>query len=144
MKLQGINQFIKHLEDAFEQGLFTLQDDETREALLALADTWNDENRLEYAIKLCEQADTKKTCALLLKSFTQHMSSPTEAVAFIQEILSYDYFQDLTGTLEHDFLPQFSEDVQEHLMKLLEGQNRRRGRSGELVDSDEDEDGNLR
>lgn len=66
--------------------------------------------------------------------------SSQEAVGFVDDVLSHDFFLDLRGSLKDTLkcLP----DIQSELTQLFE--HRQSLSNGELVDSDEDEDGNLR
>ncbi len=65
----------------------------------------------------------------------------SEALSFIDDVISRDFFLDLRGKLG-DFTSQFPE--LKHSIETLLQDKDRIGTSGELVDSDEDENGNLR
>lgn len=77
---------------------------------------------------------------MLLAHFTANMSSAQEAIGFIDDVISHDFFHDLRGSLAD--LLQYIPDHRSELMQLFE--HRQSLKDGELIDSDEDEDGNLR
>ena len=93
-----------------------------------------------YARQLCEHARNKRICGKILHKFTSTLS-PGEAASYIYDLITLDFFQDITGTMK-DFLqniPNVAEDVE----ALLDATHNR-DKDGEIVDSDADSNGNLK
>ena len=68
------------------------------------------------------------------------MTSP-EAISFIHEVISRDFFLDLSGSIK-DFVRKLSK-IEEELTALL-NELFSFGEDGEVIEEDEDEDGNLK
>ena len=93
-----------------------------------------------YARVICEHADNKRTCGRILNKFTY---SYTEEIAsiFVHEIITLDFFQDLKGTIK-EFLIELPR-IYEQVNRLL-SETHRRNNNGEILESDEDSQGNLK
>lgn len=89
---------------------------------------------------ICDHSQTKKVCGRILNVFACRMTS-SEASSFISEIVSYDFFLDLSGDMK-GFYKQMPE-IGEHVKNFLTS-TRNTDLEGNLVDSDVDEGGNLR
>ena len=59
-----------------------------------MSDSWLPHIRTQYALILCERIDTKRLCGKILSSLTNIMQAE-EAIGFIDNIISYDFFLDL-------------------------------------------------
>ena len=59
-----------------------------------MSDSWLPHIRTQYALILCERIDTKRLCGKVLSSLTNIMQAD-EAIGFIDNIISYDFFLDL-------------------------------------------------
>ena len=94
----------------------------------------------QMAMTICGFAKTKKKCGMILKEFSEDMNS-SEALSFIHEIIAYDFFMDLRGKLDDfiDAIPELS-----HALRRLIKSNFNMNSKGEIIESDEDEDGNLK
>lgn len=93
-----------------------------------------------FARVLCDHSKTKMLCGRVLNLFACRMSA-SEACSFICDIVSYDFFMDLTGDMEKFYkeMPDVADDVQSLLSSTRDMDS-----DGNLIDSDEDESGNLR
>lgn len=93
-----------------------------------------------FARVICDHSRSKATCGRVLNIFASRMSS-SEACSFICDIVSYDFFMDLTGKIKKFYaqLPEIKDDL-----KSMITSSRNVDSKGNLVDSDEDESGNLR
>jgi len=136
---EGKEHFLINIEEAFEQGLLTLKDQDTREHLYERSIDFSENDVLRYVVKLSQHASSKRICGMLLADFTANMSSQ-EAIGFVDDVISHDFFHDLRGSLTD--LLSYLPDIRTELTQLFE--HRQSLSNGELVDSDEDEEGNLR
>ena len=107
------------------------------------------ENRLKYASKVVYHAKAKRQCALIITNFCCDL--PLEnAARFVCELITLPAFQDIPGKLtdfmnalkcctEYDHDGSLAEKVELFLPEYTEVNE-----DGDLVDSDADENGNLR
>lgn len=93
-----------------------------------------------FARGICDHSKSKKLCGRVLNGFACRMTSQ-EACSFISDIVSYDFFLDLPGSMKSFYreMPEIGGDVESFLSAT-----RTMDREGNIVDSDEDETGNLR
>lgn len=99
---------------------------------------FNDAQR--YAQAICEHCSSKRKVGKVLSYFTSRYTEE-EASSFIHDVITLDFFMDVNGTMESFFSPL--KRVRERVKALLNAGNRLNGR-GEIVDSDEDDEGNLK
>jgi hypothetical protein len=93
-----------------------------------------------YARQICEHSRSRRACGRVLRKFTTGQSE-SEAAAYIYDIVTLDFFQDIKGTMQ-DLLKELPVATRELLEGLLD-ESHRRSKEGELLDSDEDSEGNL-
>lgn len=93
-----------------------------------------------FARGICDHSKSRKLCGRVLNGFACRMTS-SEACSFISDIVSYDFFLDLPGSMKSFYreMPEIGEQVESFLSTT-----RTMDREGNIVDSDEDEAGNLR
>ncbi len=96
---------------------------------------------LRYAQAICEGCSSKRKVGKILSAFTTNRYSDAEKVSFIHDIITLDFFMDISGTMD-SFFAQLR-GIKNEIVALLEAE-KRLSKEGELVDSDADEDGNLR
>jgi hypothetical protein len=92
---------------------------------------------VSIATLLCEHSSKKKHCGKILNILTSAMQTE-EAVSFILNVVSHDFFLYFSGTWQDLYrkLHGVGEQV-ETAVRSLHG-------SAEVMESDEDEAGNLR
>ena len=94
-----------------------------------------------YARAICEHSGSKANCGRVLRQFSS--SLPTrEAPHFVFEVISLDFFRDLTGTVQQ-FLRELGSCVGDAVDGLLSEAHDRDG-DGEIVESDADSHGDLK
>lgn len=88
----------------------------------------------------CSHSETLKCCGQLLHAFCMNMLQG-QAEFYITEVLKFDFVLDLFGLLEDllDELGDLRSVVEKPIKEILKV-----NRIGEIVDSDADDDGNLR
>lgn len=93
-----------------------------------------------FARILCDHAQTKKLCGRVLNTFACRMSA-SEACSFICDVVSYDFFMDLSGDMKQFYkeMPEIADEIESLLAST-----RNMDEDGNFIDSDEDERGNLR
>lgn len=93
-----------------------------------------------FARVLCDHAGSKSVCGRILNAFACRMTS-SEAASFICDIVSYDFFMDLSGSIKKFYkeMPEIADEVRSLLSSTMDMDG-----EGNLIDSDEDERGNLR
>jgi hypothetical protein len=94
----------------------------------------------KLTIKICSHSTSKEHCGKILNIFTSQLwgSSPTHLIC---EVIDEDFFLDLHGKLE-DFLAQIPGERDQVHKFIVDNKNL--NLNGEIIDSDEDEQGNLR
>lgn len=92
------------------------------------------------AISLCSYAGSKKICGKILNVFVQDLPANAAAI-YVYECIQFDFYADLKGRMVDLYaqLPEIRRELQDYIEN-----NADTNAEGELVDSDEDEDGNLR
>lgn len=95
----------------------------------------------ELALKICETCNTKRSCGRVLNAVSARFAPGEEAIHFVHDVVSLDFFLDMRGTLE-GFLAELPA-IRVGLTEILT-QNSRLDQHGEIVDEDADEAGNLR
>ena len=103
------------------------------------SEKFNDNDKLEFTVKLCEHSKSYRICGKILNGMVDGLLT-AEALRFVDDVISNYFFRDLTGKFK-DFLTQLPE-LKDSIKALYEERNSMQ--DGELVDSDEDENGNLR
>lgn len=95
-------------------------------------------NRFTHVI--CDHSKTKRSCGKVLNIFTGRMTE-SEAVSFICDIVEFDFFMDLSGSMKGFYknLIEVGEGV-ELMLKATKSMDDK----GNIVDSDADDEGNLR
>jgi hypothetical protein len=91
--------------------------------------------------KLCLSSDTKRNSGIIIDVFTSSLSDE-EAASFAYDIVTLDYFLDLSGGM-NDFLNQIRLPVRQVLDALI-SESHKLDADGNIVESDADSDGNLR
>jgi hypothetical protein len=93
-----------------------------------------------FARVICDHSETKRLCGKALNKFASHMGA-SEAASFVCEIVAYDFFLDLSGPMSRFYkqMPEIRDEVEQRL-----NATRNMDGKGNLMDSDEDEHGNLR
>ena len=135
--------FLLLLDEACEQHLFNLGDRDTIEALLDVAVTTvqlDNKDLKRMCVKLCSHCGRKKTCGLILSVFTQDM--PTSAVClYVYDVIQRDFFHDLAGKMDSLYaqMPDVRAELKAHVEESFHT-----NAEGDLVASDEDENGNLK
>ncbi len=94
-----------------------------------------------YARELCEQCRSKRRMGKLLSELVEKRFTMEEGASFIHDMVTLDFFLDIKGDV-HSFYNQLGR-TKERLMDLLSSSNHLNKR-GEIVDVDEDDDGNLK
>jgi len=85
--------------------------------------------------------DSKMDCGVIAMVFTSDLSIE-ESVSFLYDLVTLDFFQDLSGKMK-DFLLQIKPSIRT-LLEASIANSLNVGSDGDLVESDEDSDGNLR
>lgn len=94
-----------------------------------------------YARTICEYADSKKVCGRILNKFTYSYTVEVASI-FIHDIITLDFFQDLKGSMK-EFLIELPISLKEPVNTLL-SESHRRDNEGEIIESDQDSQGNLK
>ncbi len=157
---------ILRVEEAFEQGLMSV----TNEDHLKLVSLWNDfaiafdsalkfrplcsplqvysycfsslasEELRRLAVSLIGFCRTTSDCGRVLNVFTEHI--PDDATAnFVQSIMRTELFLDLKGSVE-DLLAEMP--AKAHTIGAVVRSSFRLNQRGEVIESDADEEGNLK
>ena len=100
----------------------------------------NQRESQRYARTMCEHVNSKRLCGRILNKFTCTYTEEVAAI-FVHDIITLDFFHDLSGTLK-DFLFELTR-IQQAVDTLI-SQSHRRDSEGEMLESDEDSQGNLR
>ena len=132
--------FFKNIGEAFEQDLLNPSDEFTIRLLVNTVEECDDKIVRQMALQICGFAKTKKKCGIILKHFCDEMNS-SESLDFIYSIISRDFFMDLRGKLD-DFIEAIPD--MSHAIRRLIHKNFNLNSKGEIVESDEDENGNLK
>jgi hypothetical protein len=93
-----------------------------------------------YARMICEYAETKGNCGLVLSKFGAGLQE-AQALGLVASVLSKEFFRDLMGKMG-DFLEQLG--ALRPLAETLLDAEYRVDEGGELLESDQDSNGNLR
>ncbi len=96
-----------------------------------------------YARAIVEHCSSKRKIARILSLFAMAQYSIGEGASFIHDIVTLDFFLDIEGSMESFFGHIKPEELRERLTILLSASHHLNGR-GEIVDSDEDSEGNLK
>ena len=170
---QGYQSFLIQMDGVFELNLIDIND---HNIITALCDIINDnqiteEELIKFTTKICEHCETKKICGETINAIVTsfHMEVP-DAIAFVHEVISHDFFLDLEGDFK-SFLRCFRTDsgqIKTQLKALLNSNHKLKRKKGrkrkqssifstesyeyhdgsdddlELIDSDEDDEGNLK
>lgn len=138
---RNVDHFITLMGEAFECDLFDLIHPETIDVLYSFVGNNMDYRETQrYARQLCEHSNSKRLCGRVLHKFTSGLSS-FEAAAFIYDIITLDFFQDVRGSTK-DMMGELPR-AREQLESLLNASHNLDA-DGEIVDSDADSEGNLR
>eukprot|EP00596_Hydrurales_sp_CCMP1899_P005562 CAMPEP_0119049646 /NCGR_PEP_ID=MMETSP1177-20130426/65715_1 /TAXON_ID=2985 /ORGANISM="Ochromonas sp, Strain CCMP1899" /LENGTH=418 /DNA_ID=CAMNT_0007027139 /DNA_START=83 /DNA_END=1336 /DNA_ORIENTATION=- len=133
--------FIKAIGVSFEQELLDATDDETLEAMFDVAQQYmNGQQFARFTHVICDQSKTKSLCGKVLNVFTRQMTA-SEATAFICDIVEFDFFMDLSGKMKGFYkkLVEVGEEV-----KLMLQATKTMDEKGNIVESDADDQGDLR
>jgi hypothetical protein len=68
---------------------------------------------------------------------------PSEAVAFIHDIITLDFFKDLIGSM-NEFYLEIQPDINVEMLKSMISDSCEVNSQNEIIDPDEDSVGNLR
>lgn len=135
------NHFINLIGECFEADMFDLNDEETIQMLRDFTENTLDQMESQKLAQLiCSNSTDKQTCGKILNIFTSKIEQ-NEAVSYIYDIITLDFFQDLRGNMQH-FLYEIKPGVKEMVDALLT-ESYKRTSNGDLMDSDEDSEGNL-
>ncbi len=96
---------------------------------------------LRYAVALCEHCRTKVVCGKIFEQITSKLEVQAAAEVIV-DVITLDFFPEIIGTMK-DCLGQLSRAREEVEMMLDDGYERR-PESGDIIESDEDSEGNLR
>lgn len=168
---QGYQSFLIHVDDIFELDLIDIND---RKIISALCDIITDnqitdEELIKFTSKICEHSRTKKVCGDIISLIISGMNMEVpEAVAFTHEVISHDFFLDLEGEFSsflYCFRTSNGQQIKEQLTALLHSNGKLKQKKGSkrkqsseeimdkrdeidddlyLIDSDEDDEGNLK
>ena len=96
---------------------------------------------MSLAVALCSFANSKRNCGEILDVICDDMEDEGQAVGFIDEVMHKDFFLDLKGRLKEFLkaLPRFQSNL-----SVLIAEKYKLGEDGEIVESDEDQQGNLK
>lgn len=162
---KNIEHFINLMEQAFEYDLFSLSSPDTLEVvgyyschLLDImpasnlyvhhppqlhsftVDAMDYRQTQRYARTICEHSGSKANCGRVLRQFSSSLPA-REAPHFVFEVMSLDFFRDLTGSLQQ-FLRELG-GVGEAVDGLI-SEAHDRDDDGEIVESDADSHGDLK
>jgi hypothetical protein len=98
----------------------------------------------KFAVVLCEHSPSKTMLGQILELITtmKRMNLNTSC-EFIYDIITLDFFYEIPGTM-NDCLTAFKPEKKEMLNELLNQTFTRKANTGDLMDSDEDSEGNLK
>jgi hypothetical protein len=98
----------------------------------------------KFSLVLCEHAPSKTILGQILELITtmKRMDLNTSC-EFIYDIITLDFFYEIPGSM-NDCLAALKEEKKEMLNELLNETFDRKTNSGDLMDSDEDSEGNLK
>ena len=95
-----VDRFIETIGEGFEQGVLSTKDDSCIQALHEIGtDSMNTNQYHRFTRKICDFTEKKKVCGRVLHELSSHMQT-AEAASFICDIISFDFFLDLTGTMK--------------------------------------------
>ena len=98
--------------------------------------------RLRYAVALCEHCRTKVICGKILEQITSKLEVQP-AAELIVDVITLDFFPEINGTLK-ECLAQLTR-AREQVEAILDEEGfERKSESGDIIESDEDSEGNLR
>ena len=172
---QGYQSFLTHIGDAFELDLIDINDENIMSTLCdVITDNQiTDQELINFTTKVCENCETKKLCGETINVIIASLNMEVpDAIAFIHDVISHDFFLDLEGDLK-SFLRCFRNgdgQIKAQLKALLHVSNKVKKKKGskhtqssnrsiesdeyqdesdddddlDLIDSDEDNEGNLR
>jgi hypothetical protein len=92
--------------------------------------------------EVCGYAQTKSRCGRVLYSLTTSLDT-SAAAALIHDIITRDFFLDLEGNMKSFYREIQNEDLREFVVALL-SESHNTNDNGDIVESDEDCNGNLR
>jgi hypothetical protein len=136
-----IDGFIEVINESLEEGILSVKDDETIQALFEIANTSMDtQQQKRFAFKICDHSETKHVCGKILNTFASQFQT-AEAAGFVCDVIGYDFFLDLKGSMKGFLaaMPAIADRVQ-----MLVADTRSLDERGNIVDSDADEKGNLK
>ena len=138
---RNVDHFITLMGEACDCDLFKLTHPETIDTLYSFVGNNMDYRESQrYARQLCEHSNSKRICGRVLHKFTSALT-PSEAAAYMYDIIMLDFFQDVRGSTQ-DLMREIPR-AQQELTMLLQASNNL-DKDGEIVDSDADSEGNLR
>ena len=94
------DRFIDMINEGFEQGILSTNDDESIQALHEIGtESMNTNQYRRLTRTICDHTARKKVCGRVLHVLVGHMQT-AEAASFICDVISFDFFLDLTGTMK--------------------------------------------
>ena len=97
---------------------------------------------IRLSLEVCGYAQTKSRCGRVLATLTDTMDTAA-AAALIHDIITRDFFLDLEGKMKSFYHEIQKDDLREFVMALLT-ESHKTNENGDIVESDEDCNGNLR
>jgi hypothetical protein len=98
---------------------------------------------IHFIKSICEHTASKKICGKVLATATSRYDQ-TKAIDFIVDIISLDFFHDISGTTK-ECLAMLPERLRNEVDEYLKDAGyERNAQTGDILDSDEDSDGNLK
>ena len=95
-----VDRFIEMIGDSFEQGILSIRDDDCIQTLREIGtESFNTNQYLRFTRKICDHTERKKICGRVLHELAGHMQT-AEAASFICDIIGFDFFLDLSGTMK--------------------------------------------
>jgi hypothetical protein len=97
-----------------------------------------------FAATVCEHSGDKQSCGRILDALSQNMDT-SAASYFICDVIRYDFFLDLSGSMKSFYAQLKKRDVRSAVENLL-STSRTMDKEGNIMDSDSeaDEHGNLK
>mmetsp|Transcript_11376 Transcript_11376/g.15640 ORF Transcript_11376/g.15640 Transcript_11376/m.15640 type:complete len:326 (+) Transcript_11376:73-1050(+) len=136
-------EFMNRIMESVECGLFDLHDRSTLKKLFQIVERFNMSfrERTSYCVRLSTTLDNRRDCGLVARVFTSDLTDD-EAVNFLSDVVTRDFFYELGGKVK-DFLIHIRPSLQSMVEPMLTDAYNI-GPDGNIVESDEDSNGNLR
>ncbi len=107
-----------------------------------LQESLNSEDLKAYATVLCEYCPSTEYCGRVLEQITSKLELQA-AAELIVEVITLDFFPEINGTMK-ECLAQLTR-AKEQVEAILDDEGyERKSESGDIIESDEDSEGNLR